>query len=129
MTSYQDSGPRPEIGRYYVGQKRKTSKQLLLHPLRIIGNCLQGLETGSRDVVSYSISQNGIIFVLQSPLKYLRLTQSRRESFDEHMTLHGDAFKTLNSLSTMPVGSTTRRLLVGADRCVRQGRKQTSREQ
>jgi 4-hydroxyphenylpyruvate dioxygenase len=45
------------------------------------------LETGHRQVVSHAIRQNGIIFVLQSPLS----TNDR--VYGDHMVMHGDAVK------------------------------------
>ncbi|KAJ3256070.1 hypothetical protein HK103_005753 [Boothiomyces macroporosus] len=47
----------------------------------------KGLETGSRQVVSYAIRQNNITFVLQSPLT------TQDHVFGDHLVLHGDAVK------------------------------------
>uniref|UniRef100_A0A3B5L0R7 VOC domain-containing protein n=1 Tax=Xiphophorus couchianus TaxID=32473 RepID=A0A3B5L0R7_9TELE len=47
----------------------------------------QGLETGSREVVSHAIKQDKIIFVFQSPLN------PGNEEMGEHLNKHGDGVK------------------------------------
>ncbi|KAI8894116.1 Glyoxalase/Bleomycin resistance protein/Dihydroxybiphenyl dioxygenase [Globomyces pollinis-pini] len=94
MTSYERTGPRPEVGRYegydhltfWVGNaKQAASFYITRFGFEPLG--YKGLETGSRQVVSYAIRQDKITFVLQSPLT----TDDR--VMGDHLVLHGDAVK------------------------------------
>jgi 4-hydroxyphenylpyruvate dioxygenase len=97
MTSYEDKGAKPDIGKYYgfdhvtfwVGNARQAATYYMtrcipysLLPLsfltltdgfRSIG--YKGLETGSRDIAAHVVAQGTIRFVFVSPLnpgnKYL----------------------------------------------------------
>ncbi|KAJ3325449.1 hypothetical protein HDV06_004308 [Boothiomyces sp. JEL0866] len=94
MTSYQRTGPRPAVGKYegydhltfWVGNaKQAASFYITRFGFQPLG--YKGLETGSRQVVSYAIRQNNITFVLQSPLT------TQDHVFGDHLVLHGDAVK------------------------------------
>ncbi|KAJ3218834.1 hypothetical protein HK099_004910 [Clydaea vesicula] len=87
-------GPAPTAGRYHgfdhltfwVGN----AKQAATYYITRFGfsPCgYKGLETGSRDVVSHCVSQNGIKFVFQSPLN------PGNKYFGDHLVTHGDAVK------------------------------------
>ncbi|KAI9326940.1 Glyoxalase/Bleomycin resistance protein/Dihydroxybiphenyl dioxygenase [Zopfochytrium polystomum] len=76
MTSYVNSGPRPEVGKYFgydhltfwVGNAKQAATYYItrfgFEPLGY-----KGLETGSTSVVSHAIRQGNITFVFQSPLQ------------------------------------------------------------
>ncbi|KAI9363448.1 Glyoxalase/Bleomycin resistance protein/Dihydroxybiphenyl dioxygenase [Zopfochytrium polystomum] len=76
MTSYVNSGPRPEVGKYFgydhltfwVGNAKQAATYYItrfgFEPLGYMG-----LETGSTSVVSHAIRQGNITFVFQSPLQ------------------------------------------------------------
>jgi 4-hydroxyphenylpyruvate dioxygenase len=94
MTSYQKSSVRPAVGKYegfdhvtfWVGNaKQAASYYVTKFGFDYLG--YKGLETGNRQVVSYSVRLSGITFVFQSPLT----TDNR--VFGEHLILHGDCVK------------------------------------
>ncbi|KAI8854055.1 Glyoxalase/Bleomycin resistance protein/Dihydroxybiphenyl dioxygenase [Chytridium lagenaria] len=94
MTSYENNGPRPAVGRYYgfdhmtfwVGNAKQAASfyttRFGFEPLGY-----KGLETGSRDVVSHAVKQNDIVFVFQSPLN------PGNKAFDDFASKHGDGVK------------------------------------
>ncbi|KAI8608555.1 Glyoxalase/Bleomycin resistance protein/Dihydroxybiphenyl dioxygenase [Chytriomyces sp. MP71] len=94
MTSYERSGERPAVGRYYgfdhmtfwVGNaKQAASYYVSKFGFEPMG--YKGLETGVRDVVSHAVRQNDIVFVFQSPLN------PGNTAFDDFHSKHGDAVK------------------------------------
>ncbi|CAB3999745.1 4-hydroxyphenylpyruvate dioxygenase-like, partial [Paramuricea clavata] len=75
MTTYTDKGPKPDTGRFlafdhvtlWVGNaKQAASYYCTRWGFEVIG--YKGLETGSREVVSYALRLDKIVFVVQSPL-------------------------------------------------------------
>ncbi|KAJ3100471.1 hypothetical protein HDU97_002208 [Phlyctochytrium planicorne] len=94
MTSYENNGPRPAVGRYHgfdhmtfwVGNaKQAASFYVTRFGFEPLG--YKGLENGSREVVSHVVKQNDIIFVFQSPLN------PGNKAFDEFASRHGDGVK------------------------------------
>ncbi|KAH6570681.1 hypothetical protein BASA62_004259 [Batrachochytrium salamandrivorans] len=94
MTSYENSGPRPAVGRYHgfdhltfwVGNAKQAAAYYIARfGFEPIG--YKGLETGSRDIVSHAIAQKDVVFVFQSPLN------PNNRILGDHMVLHGDAVK------------------------------------
>ncbi|XP_027886780.1 4-hydroxyphenylpyruvate dioxygenase [Xiphophorus couchianus] len=94
MTTYTDKGEKPLRGRFvrfhhitfWVGNAKQAASfycdKMGFEPL-----AYQGLETGSREVVSHAIKQDKIIFVFQSPLN------PGNEEMGEHLNKHGDGVK------------------------------------
>lgn len=94
MTSYTDKGEKHQRGRFvsfhhltfWVGNAKQAASyycdKMGFEPI-----AYQGLETGSREVVSHAIKQNKIIFVFQSPLN------PDNEVMGEHLVKHGDGVK------------------------------------
>ncbi|MEQ2161685.1 hypothetical protein GOODEAATRI_012059 [Goodea atripinnis] len=94
MTSYTDKGEKPLRGRFvrfhhitfWVGNAKQAASfycdKMGFEPL-----AYQGLETGSREIVSHVIKQDKIIFVFQSPLN------PGNEEMGEHLIKHGDGVK------------------------------------
>ncbi|XP_015239152.1 4-hydroxyphenylpyruvate dioxygenase [Cyprinodon tularosa] len=94
MTTYTDKGEKPLRGRFvrfhhitfWVGNAKQAASfycdKMGFEPL-----AYQGLETGSREVVSHVIKQDKIIFVFQSALN------PGNEEMGEHLIKHGDAVK------------------------------------
>ncbi|XP_014887328.1 4-hydroxyphenylpyruvate dioxygenase [Poecilia latipinna] len=94
MTTYTDKGEKPLRGRFvrfhhitfWVGNAKQAASfycdKMGFEPL-----AYQGLETGSREVVSHVIKQDKIIFVFQSPLN------PGNEEMGEHLMKHGDGVK------------------------------------
>ncbi|KAJ3113490.1 hypothetical protein HDU96_003357 [Phlyctochytrium bullatum] len=94
MTSYENNGPRPAVGRYFgfdhltfwVGNaKQAASFYVTRFGFEPLG--YKGLETGSRQVVSHAVKQNNIVFIFQSPLN------PGNEAFDLFASKHGDGVK------------------------------------
>ncbi|KAJ3411609.1 hypothetical protein HDV05_001978 [Chytridiales sp. JEL 0842] len=94
MTSYENNGPRPEVGRYYgfdhvtfwVGNaKQAASYYVTRFGFTPLG--YKGLETNSRQVVSHAVRQGSITFVFQSGLN------PNTTEYDDFLSKHGDAVK------------------------------------
>ncbi|KAJ3245536.1 hypothetical protein HDU77_009425 [Chytriomyces hyalinus] len=94
MTSYERTGERPAVGRYFgfdhmtfwVGNaKQAASYYVARFGFEPLG--YKGLETGSRDVVSHAVRQNNIVFIFQSPLN------PGNKAFDDFASKHGDGVK------------------------------------
>ncbi|XP_028415179.1 4-hydroxyphenylpyruvate dioxygenase-like [Dendronephthya gigantea] len=97
MTTYTDKGPKPDVGRFlafdhvtfWVGNaKQAASFYTTRFGFKTIG--YKGLETGSREIVSYALQLNKVVFVLQSPLNPTGVTS---EVMGAHLTKHGDGVK------------------------------------
>ncbi|KAI8926334.1 Glyoxalase/Bleomycin resistance protein/Dihydroxybiphenyl dioxygenase [Entophlyctis helioformis] len=94
MTSLSFDGPRPAVGRYHgfdhltfwVGNAKQAAAYYITRfGFEPIG--YKGLETGSREVVSHAVGQNGVTFVFQSPLN------PNNRIMGDHIVVHGDAVK------------------------------------
>lgn len=94
MTTYVNSGPRPEVGSFYgydhltfwVGNaKQAASYYCTRFGFTPLG--YKGLENGNRDVCSHAVKQGHIVFIFKSPLS------TNNQAFGNHMELHGDAVK------------------------------------
>lgn len=94
MTSYTDKGVKFDVGNFtaydhitfWVGNAKQAAFFYSTRfGMEIIG--YRGLETGSRDVVSYALRSNDIIFVLQSALN------PDNKPFSEFLGKHGDGVK------------------------------------
>lgn len=97
MTTYEDKGEKPEVGkfvafdhiRFYVGNAKQAASfyctRFGFEPF-----CYRGLETGSRDVASHVVKQNKIIFVFESPYNP---EGSVTEELGKHQMKHGDGVK------------------------------------
>ena len=97
MTTYTEKGPKPDIGRFlafdhvthWVGNaKQAASYYCTRWGFEIIG--YKGLETGSREIVSYALRLDKVVFVVQSPLNPTGVTS---EVMGAHLTKHGDGVK------------------------------------
>ena len=97
MTTYTDKGPKPDIGRFlafdhvthWVGNaKQAASYYCSRWGFEIIG--YKGLETGSREIASYALQLDKVVFVVQSPLNPTGVTS---EVMGAHLTKHGDGVK------------------------------------
>lgn len=97
MTTYTDKGTKPDTGRFlafdhvtfWVGNaKQAASYYCTRWGFEIIG--YKGLETGSREVVSYALCLDKIVFVVQSPLNP---TGTTSEIMGAHLAKHGDGVK------------------------------------
>ncbi|KAJ1184904.1 hypothetical protein NDU88_001701 [Pleurodeles waltl] len=94
MTSYTDKGEKHQRGRFisfhhltfWVGNAKQAASYYC-NKMGFEPFAYQGLETGSREVVSHAIKQNKIIFVFQSPLN------PGNEVMGEHLVKHGDGVK------------------------------------
>ncbi|XP_069082961.1 4-hydroxyphenylpyruvate dioxygenase isoform X2 [Pleurodeles waltl] len=94
MTSYTDKGEKHQRGRFisfhhltfWVGNAKQAASYYC-NKMGFEPFAYQGLETGSREVVSHAIKQNKIIFVFQSPLN------PGNEVMGEHLAKHGDGVK------------------------------------
>ncbi|MBN3304254.1 4-hydroxyphenylpyruvate dioxygenase [Amia ocellicauda] len=94
MTSYSDKGEKHEKGKFlsfdhitfWVGNAKQAASfycnKMGFEPL-----AYQGLETGSREVVSHVVRQNKIMYVFSSPLN------PGNEEMGEHLMKHGDGVK------------------------------------
>lgn len=94
MTSYTDKGEKPPRGGYvsfhhitfWVGNAKQAASfycnKMGFEPL-----AYQGLETGSREVVSHVVKQDKIRFVFQSALN------PDNEEMGKHLVKHGDGVK------------------------------------
>uniref|UniRef100_A0A3P9JK11 4-hydroxyphenylpyruvate dioxygenase n=1 Tax=Oryzias latipes TaxID=8090 RepID=A0A3P9JK11_ORYLA len=94
MTTYTDKGEKHEQGRFlcfdhitfWVGNAKQAASyycnKLGFEPL-----AYQGLETGSREVVSHAVKQGKIIYVFSSALN------PGNKEMGEHMVKHGDGVK------------------------------------
>ncbi|XP_061585904.1 4-hydroxyphenylpyruvate dioxygenase [Cololabis saira] len=94
MTTYTDKGEKHEQGRFlcfdhltfWVGNAKQAASyycnKLGFEPL-----AYQGLETGSREVVSHAIKQGKIIYVLSSALN------PGNKEMGDHLVKHGDGVK------------------------------------
>ena len=103
MTSHVKTGNRPEIGRYYgfdhlvfwVGNAKQAASYYvtrckITQAVIIVGFThfgYKGLEVGHRDIASHAVSQNGIVFVFQSPYN------PSSSIHDAFQSAHGDAVK------------------------------------
>ncbi|KAJ3291737.1 4-hydroxyphenylpyruvate dioxygenase [Rhizoclosmatium globosum] len=94
MTSYERTGERPAVGKYYgfdhmtfwVGNaKQAASYYVTRFGFEAVG--YKGLETKDRDVCSHAVKQNNIFFIFQSPLN------PGNKVFDDFQSLHGDSVK------------------------------------
>lgn len=97
MTTYTDKGPKPEVGRFlsfdhitfWVGNaKQAASYYCTRWGFEVIG--YKGLETGSRQVVSYALRLDKILFVVQSSLEPSGTTS---KEMGQHLMKHGDGVK------------------------------------
>lgn len=94
MTTYTDKGEKHEQGRFlcfdhitfWVGNAKQAASyycnKLGFEPL-----AYQGLETGSREVVSHAVRQGKIIYVFSSALN------PGNKEMGEHLVKHGDGVK------------------------------------
>ncbi|RVE68500.1 hypothetical protein OJAV_G00092140 [Oryzias javanicus] len=94
MTTYTDKGEKHEQGRFlcfdhitfWVGNAKQAASyycnKLGFEPL-----AYQGLETGSREVVSHAVKQGKIIYVFSSALN------PGNKEMGDHMVKHGDGVK------------------------------------
>ncbi|XP_072288992.1 4-hydroxyphenylpyruvate dioxygenase [Eucyclogobius newberryi] len=94
MTTYTDKGEKHELGRFlcfdhltfWVGNAKQAASyycnKLGFEPL-----AYQGLETGSREVVSHVVGQGKIIYVFSSALN------PGNKEMGEHLVKHGDGVK------------------------------------
>ena len=102
MTSYIKTGSRPEVGRYYgfdhlvfwVGNAKQAAtyyvtrcKKFGLIAVGFNHFGYKGLEGGHREIVSHAVSQNGIVFVFQSPYN------PSNTVYEAFQGAHGDAVK------------------------------------
>ncbi|KAJ3332344.1 hypothetical protein HDU76_000506 [Blyttiomyces sp. JEL0837] len=94
MTSYENSGPRPAVGKYtgfdhmtfWVGNaKQAASYYVTRFGFTPIG--YQGLETGHRDFASHVVRQGDITFIFQSPLN------PSTKNHSDFLSQHGDGVK------------------------------------
>eukprot|EP00049_Salpingoeca_infusionum_P025097 m.17995 g.17995 ORF g.17995 m.17995 type:complete len:382 (-) comp7639_c0_seq1:73-1218(-) len=94
MTSYEDKGEKPAVGRY-LGFHHATfwtanAMQAASYYTTRLGFkpvAYRGLETGSRDVVTHVINQNDIYFQFESALN------PGNTEMGDHITKHGDGVK------------------------------------
>lgn len=94
MTSYEDKGDRPEIGRYYgfdhvsfwVGNaKQAASYYQTRYGFEAVG--YRGLETDHRDYATHVLKQGSIFFVFTSPLN------PDENVINGHLAKHGDGVR------------------------------------
>ncbi len=70
---------------FYVGNAKQTA-YFYQNTMGFKLIAYKGLETGSREKVSYVLNQNKIYFIISSPLK-------KNTAIGEHINLHGDGIK------------------------------------
>ncbi|RKO96728.1 hypothetical protein CXG81DRAFT_13801 [Caulochytrium protostelioides] len=94
MTSYQNTGPKPEVGQFtgydhivfWVGNAKQAANyyctRLGFQPVGY-----RGLETGDRDVASWVVRINNVVFVLRSSLS------PNDSAMGTFLAMHGDAVR------------------------------------
>eukprot|EP00002_Diphylleia_rotans_P005038 TRINITY_DN1402_c0_g1_i1.p2 TRINITY_DN1402_c0_g1~~TRINITY_DN1402_c0_g1_i1.p2 ORF type:complete len:381 (-),score=102.40 TRINITY_DN1402_c0_g1_i1:332-1474(-) len=94
MTSYENTGPRPEVGRFFgfdhihylVGNaKQAATYYCVRYGFEPYG--YKGLETGERQVVSHAVRQGNIVYVFSSALN------PENKEFGQHLEKHGDGVR------------------------------------